>query len=294
MAEKPLANGFGRACFGMVVRTPQIWLSATPRWMEIGLVLLLAWVIAGWWVGSEDTPKAAFTTLPKSIKASTVQDEDWLDAPLFGKQEVKVVAPKLAVAKPVVVSRLNLKLLGTVVAGERSAAVVIVGGSNKQQVFFLGDMIQPSVSLDKVEVDAIVVNNHGKSERVALPKGKSLLLVGHAALPTVRPNTVLHTLQRSALNRQVRNFPKLLSQARVVPHFSQGKSDGFVIGEIVPNSLYQQIGLKNGDVIRKVNGQAVTNAEQAMQMYQALQNASAIDLELERNGSILPIHYVIQ
>jgi len=101
-------------------------------------------------------------------------------------------------------------------------------------------------------------------------------------------------VDRKHLQNQISDFPKLLSQARVVPHFQGGKPDGFVIGDIVPGSLYGQIGLQNGDIIRKVNGQQVTNAQQAMAMYQALKSASSINLELMRAGQVQRMHYNIR
>jgi len=101
-------------------------------------------------------------------------------------------------------------------------------------------------------------------------------------------------IDRQHLQKQMRNFSTLLSQARVTPHFTNGKPDGFMISEIVKGSLYEEIGLQNGDIIQKVNGESVTGAEQAMRMYRELQSATFIDVEVMRNGVIQQISYVIQ
>jgi len=37
-----------------------------------------------------------------------------------------------------------------------------------------------------------------------------------------------------------------------------------VLGEIVPGSLYEKTGLKNGDILRKVNRISIAGAQQAM------------------------------
>jgi len=107
-------------------------------------------------------------------------------------------------------------------------------------------------------------------------------------------NIVNRKIDRNKLNSQMRNFSTLLSQARVSPHFTNKKPDGFTISEIVKGSLYEEIGLKNGDVIKKVNGESVTGAEQAMRMYRELQSATFIDVEVERAGTLQQISYVIQ
>ncbi|MDQ6953242.1 MAG: type II secretion system protein N [Mariprofundaceae bacterium] len=272
-----------------------------PRSLEITFVLLAAWLVAGYITDTTDHHTPLISIEQQQTENTPVRH---LDTALFGKlapsvkTQTAVVTPQPVIQVPVVVSRLNITLIGTIVAGERSAAIVIMNNKRKQQFFILHATMQPNVTLEKVETNAIVVNHHGKSERITLKKGKTLSgasiatkSIVSAPRPHYQPRRMI---RRSHLNQQMRNFPKLLSQARVVPHFSQGKSDGFTIMEIVPGSLYEQIGLQNGDVIHKVNGQAVTSAEQAMTMYQTLQHASSIDLELLRGGSIVPIHYQIQ
>ena len=221
--------------------------------------------------------------------------------PLFGKaaSEQAVTQPQKE-DKPVTASRLNIKLIGTVVAGDKSAAMVSVQSSRKQEVFFLHEEIQPRVTLEEVAATEIVVSNHGKRERISIEAGKPIAQAPRAATPRKTAprismaNSINRKINRNKLNSQMRNFSTLLSQARVSPHFTNKKPDGFTISEIVKGSLYEEIGLKNGDIIKKVNGESVTGAEQAMRMYRELQNATFIDVEVERAGTLQQISYVIQ
>jgi len=276
----------------------QKWQAQLPSIFELLFVLCLAWLVSGWWSGSSTTSYQVESNHIDDLSTSIFNVEKVIAGKLFGALQHGEAENETTVSKPVVVSKLNIRLLGTVVAGDRSAAVVSLNGASKQQVFFIGERLQAGVELDAVEVDAIVVLHQGKHERIVLNKDAPLQSVGlksPISAPPVRALGGMHRqMNRRYLNKQVRNFPKLLSQARVVPHFNQGKSDGFEIKEIVPGSLYEKVGLQNGDVIRKVNGQEVKSAEQAMAMYQALQNATAIDLEIGRAGTIVPIHYDIQ
>ncbi|MDQ6955305.1 MAG: type II secretion system protein N [Mariprofundaceae bacterium] len=300
MAKQSLANIVFRDVFA-VVNIWQSWFVRMPRLIELLLVVMLAWVVSAWWMTSDNAPKTTpITDMTEQSVFPDITMEEWAKVALFGeiisKPVVqKPVVKKPAAPKPVVVSRLNIKLLGTVVAGSRSAAVVMMDASPKQQVFFLGDTMQAGVTLESVEVDAIVVDHQGKSERILLNKKKAIAGASiKKAVPLPVSAPVQRVMNRSYLNRQIRNFPKLLSQARVMPSFKEGRPNGFVISDIVSGSLYEKIGLQNGDIIRKVNGQSITSAEQGMAMYQALQNASAIDLEIQRGTAIVPIHYAIQ
>ncbi len=274
----------------------------SPRWLEYGLVIASAWVVSGMFVPlSVPLVQPEQSQVATPAKPETVSDH-FKTVPLFGK--VKTQAETKSTPKPVAVvaSKLNIKLVGTVVAGDKSAAMVSVNDGKKQRVFFLREDIQPGVRLEKVEPEAIVVDNHGKMERIAIEKGKAIAAaptntIANTAKPAIR-RPVLPTssrrIDRGRLQKQMRNFSTLLSQARVTPHFNNGKPDGFMISEIVKGSLYEEIGLQNGDIIQKVNGETVTGAEQAMRMYRELQSATFIDVEVVRNGVVQQLSYVIQ
>ncbi|MDQ7005109.1 MAG: type II secretion system protein N [Ghiorsea sp.] len=279
-------------------------LTLLPRWIEVALVLLGAWLVAGFIVMPFQMPSSVVKPIASAESQSLQVDDSFLrKVDLFGKPQVfkKTQPISQPTHTPVTVSRLNIKLIGTVVAGDRSAAMVTVGTSKKQAVFFLKEEIQPNVTLIAVDPMAIVVKHGANRERIAIETGKRLIKASAVAAPRrVAPRVPIRTdvlnkrIDRNHLNSQMRNFSTLLSQARVSPHFSNGKPDGFKISDIVKGSLYEEIGLLNGDIIKVVNGESVTGAEQAMRMYRELQSATFIDVEVERNGSMQQISYVIQ
>jgi general secretion pathway protein C len=205
-----------------------------------------------------------------------------------------------------VVSPLQIKLLGTVVSETRAAAIIATAAGRQQRVFFIGDSIQPGVTLKTVEAAAIVVDRGGRLERVSLAKGTPLVSAPMPAIhPVRRPppspmpayspaGAMRRNINRQHLQQQLKNFPALLSQARVIPRMVNGKPSGFTISEIAPGSLYQQAGLRNGDIILSVNGKRITDASQAMTMYQTLKNAPALDLVLIRAGQTQQVHYDIR
>jgi len=260
-----------------------------PRISEVLLVLLLAWLVAGWWMAGDSSLPALQTTaepvaaaLPKAVDISAVA--------LFGKGVVQVAVPKPVAPVAAAPTRLNIRLLGTVVAGKRSSAVMKLGGG-KEKVVFIHGGIQAGVSLEVVEADAIIVNNRGRREKVLMAKGS--LGPGVQLHSPVAP-PMRRTFTRAAIQKQVKDLPKLLTGALAVPHQMNGVPDGFLIQDIVPDSLYAQAGLVNGDVIRKVNGKPVTRPEQGIALFQQLQNAPALDLEITRAGAAQQIHFDIR
>jgi general secretion pathway protein C len=90
------------------------------------------------------------------------------------------------------------------------------------------------------------------------------------------------------------NVNQLLTQARALPYMEQGKTVGFRISEIVPGSLYEKIGLLNGDIIQKINSQDVDDPAKFFQMYQSLKEERSISIDLMRGGQRQTLNYEIR
>lgn len=272
-----------------------------PKWVEYVLVLTAAWMLAGSLVPRGNPGDVTLMRLPTGdvVKETDVDVVEIGKVALFGDPK-KTTSPKPLNRAEVAASKLNIQLLGTVVAGQKSAALIKKNGANEQGVVLLKQQIQPGVTLEEVTAIDILVNNNGKAERIIIEGGESLVSYAPALqeLPQVdvrpRKPTINKQVGRGYIQEQIRNFSTLLSQARVSPHFTDGQADGFTITEIVKGSMYADMGLMDGDVIQKVNGESVTGAEQAMRMYRELQSATFIDLEIMRNGSFQQISYSIQ
>jgi general secretion pathway protein C len=88
---------------------------------------------------------------------------------------------------------------------------------------------------------------------------------------------------------------ELFTQVRAIPNLgADGRSNGFKLSEIQPDSLFQQIGLQDGDVLTGVSGQSVSDPAKAMALLGALRNQSSINLTLIRAGQPLQLQYNIR
>ena len=67
--------------------------------------------------------------------------------------------------------------------------------------------------------------------------------------------------------------------------FNEGTDPGgFKIGKVKPGSIFAKMGLRTGDIIKGVNGEAITSAEQANDFYNSLLDGGNITLEVKRSG----------
>lgn len=90
------------------------------------------------------------------------------------------------------------------------------------------------------------------------------------------------------------NIGSLLGQAQAVPYLEGNKTTGFQIRMIQPNSLIAQLGLRQGDILREVNGLALDSPEKALQIFGQLRQAKQISIGLERRGKAMTFAYEIR
>ncbi|MCF2972379.1 trypsin-like peptidase domain-containing protein [Synechococcus sp. Nb3U1] len=60
--------------------------------------------------------------------------------------------------------------------------------------------------------------------------------------------------------------------------------EGVLIGQVIPGSPAEQIGLREGDVITQINGQPIRDAEQVQQMVEATGVGNALNVQVLRDG----------
>jgi|GEM_PF-972008 len=101
-------------------------------------------------------------------------------------------------------------------------------------------------------------------------------------------------IARGEIENALNNLDKLATQARIVPHFQGGKSVGFRLYAIKPGSLFSKIGLKNGDILQRINGMDINSPEKALEIYTKLRDAKNISLDMKRRGKPLSVEYNIQ
>jgi general secretion pathway protein C len=101
-------------------------------------------------------------------------------------------------------------------------------------------------------------------------------------------------IDRDDLVEQLDNFGTMMREARLTPHFTGGQPDGFMITNLPSNSFLGRMGLRNGDIMKGVNGQKFGSLEEFFQAYQQLQTEPMLQLEVERSNRTETLTYEIR
>jgi type II secretion system protein C len=74
-------------------------------------------------------------------------------------------------------------------------------------------------------------------------------------------------------------------EGRWLPFFENGKIAGFKLAQTIPNSAFDKIGLKSGDVIKSVNGFDISSPDKMLDVFTKLKDARDINVDILRGGS---------
>jgi type II secretory pathway component PulC len=103
-----------------------------------------------------------------------------------------------------------------------------------------------------------------------------------------------YTIDQSEVDYALSNLDKLSREARVVPNFQDGATNGFKVFSIRRNSALRKMGVKNNDVLTSVNNFDLSNTQKALEIYSKLQTEKSLRLEILRNGEPMTLEYEIQ
>lgn len=291
-------------------------LLAVAAWAASKLIISVAVPLPGLETVRVDSPAGIQTALRTDNKADT---GIILERNLFGSRiSAAVPTPGLMADEDIEQlpdSTLPLELLGTVVQvkGKGSFAIILNKSTRQQQIYFVEDEISDGVSVYSVARNKVVLIRDGREEILEKTEGsrQSPAEVRKRTQPAMVRSTKPATggkesvtvrkvgdgsfvMDRREVEGVLQDFNKLLTQIRVVPHFSDGNPDGFKIFNIRPGSLFAQLGMVNGDIIKRVNGLDITGPEQALQMFQQLRDESQVTVDLERFRKNLTLQYEIR
>lgn len=208
-----------------------------------------------------------------------------------------MTAPQVATAapqppKPAAVTPFGLA--GTFVAAGQTPYAIIEDQKKKtQDVFEINDTVFGEAKLVAIFSDRVEIERNGQKE----------VLVLDDLLSASRPETKdgiaslddnEYIVDEAELDKALENLPMLLTQARAVPYFSEGQAVGLRLFAIKSGSLYEKIGLRNGDVLKSVNGNSMADLSQAMQLFEKLKTERSISLMVERNREEKEFKYQIR
>ena len=174
------------------------------------------------------------------------------------------------------------KLIGTI-TGAYPYAVFLDMAVNKQNLYRLKDDIGNGWLIYEIGKNKTILKKGDKKEvlEVKFMEAEPPATEAGADLKSTPAGLRLDPREvESALS----DLNKVMTQARVVPNLVGGKTSGYRMFNIVPGSIYEKIGLKNNDVVERINDVEIKSPDSLYQLFQQIKNESRITLGFNRGG----------
>ena len=223
---------------------------------------------------------------------------------LFGKAtqgQLTAIVNATAVAQAApLTAPADLLLLGTAVGSFRETFALVRNNSKQEErVFRLGDMVFDAGRLVEVKKEQAFIVVGGKKVELLTP------LTPPAAAPPTQPaarggvavssaGSGNFVIDQRALNAALDNPSQAMTDARLLPSQKDGKVEGFRASEVKPNGLFAMIGIKNGDVLLRLNDFPIDSPDKALQSFITLKGQSRLKLDLIRDGQPATFNYDIR
>ncbi len=291
-------------------------------WPVIHLALLggAAWIgagmVAGWLGAGLTVSSAPKSSMPRAAgMASTSPDVDLaviLRRNLFNSAQTEPegvgavgLTPSEGELETAPRTTLGLRLVGTVAAGGEGTRLAAIERKDNQEskVYRLNDEIM-GAQIVRIERNKVYLSRNGITEVLPVdldersdPRaGPGRRIVGGPpGADVTEQGEGNFVLSDRYIKAQLANMSSLLTQVRAVPNVTkEGIADGFKLFSIKKGSIFDKIGFKDHDVVKRVNGVELDSAEKGLELFQALRNEKSFLVDIDRSDAKKTLTFNIQ
>ncbi len=192
----------------------------------------------------------------------------------------------------------KLQLLGTISNNGNGVALVKHRSTGKIKAIRLGADVFELATLIAVQSRSAVLRDQDGAEVVLSSK-----LAGARGPNVSRPTEVLVSeadryaeegfervgtsirVDSAYRDRMVsQELPTILMSAASEPVMENGKIKGFRLFQFEPNSIFEKMGMTDGDIVESVNGVPLNDVARTIQFLNGLKAENAVEVTISRNG----------
>jgi general secretion pathway protein C len=105
---------------------------------------------------------------------------------------------------------------------------------------------------------------------------------------------VVKPISRTDFEKYLKDESMIYKDARFGPNMVEGKIDGYKIYQVAASHVFYQLGARNGDVVRRVNGIPLNNTQKMLELWSNIKNSQTVTIDIDRKGTILSYEFQIR
>lgn len=183
----------------------------------------------------------------------------------------------------------QMRLFGVRAGGPGGGSAIIGLADGRQVSVGVGEEVEPGLVLQAVGPDYATLSRGGSVSRLIFSETP----VGAAPPPppppgpqTVAPPQAGAAPASPAPSGPVVDPARLVGQASLRPRLQGVRLNGFTVSAAGDGAALRAAGLRSGDVILAVNGQALDSVERVAGLRSQLSNATSAEIRFERDGQV--------
>jgi general secretion pathway protein C len=199
---------------------------------------------------------------------------------------------------------LGLELVGTVCGSPPFSRAIVRDTKTKTVDLYRPGQTVAGAYIQSIEDNVVILIHEGRRKMLSLKTAEAGAPANAAknandAAGGIKPAAYLPPTriseQPAAVNTsRIGYIEEILSKAVIEPYTVNGKVEGLKITGLEDVPVAGALGLKNGDIIRMVNGQQLTSIQKAFQVFQKAKSQPAINLELSRGDETKELTFDLQ
>lgn len=205
-------------------------------------------------------------------------------------------------------TKLPLTLLGVISGGNLHNGIAIVRNTKTQindtDSYLVDDLIQPfGAQILEIYPKKIYILNNGRREflqleekpiirsrRIAKRKSSSASFKMNSGdeyreegFERIGNNVRIDDSYRQ--NLLTSQFSRVLQDAKAEPFMQDGEVIGWKMVNIKKNSIYEKMGMRDGDVVKEINGIPLTDAGKAIKSLNKMRKENKYNIKIDRGGA---------
>lgn len=222
------------------------------------------------------------------------------------KEKVKEIKPQKTIVKKKQEYQLlsNITIIAIIDLGDGNGVITITQKSSSSSIILgIGEEFKGYV-LKEVYKGFALFEKNGKQYRVTLnlddspkfeiKKDNKIEKVLEKVEENIQVKGDAIGVKRDYLNTYIQNFDKIWKDIAISENRVGRGIDGFKINGIKKDSAFEKLGLKKGDIIKKVNNIELKSYNDAFKLYNKMDKTQALQITILRNNQEMEINYEIQ
>ena len=218
------------------------------------------------------------------------------------KEIVKEVKKEIKVIKEYeLIANISLKAIYSSSISTNGWIIVAQNNTKQTHISSVGDMFK-EYTLIKVFAKYVIFEKNNKEYKLSMSDTKTKSSYTTVQKPKAKPINNrniekiddVYTIKRKELNLYKKDLSKIWKNVSIKEIKKDGKIDGFKINRISSKSIFEDLGLKKGDIIKGVNNVTLKSYADAFKIYGKIDKIDNIQFTILRDNEIMEMEYEIK